>query len=196
VGVGRELNDYTATAAQRNGLPQALSASEPGERHLDEAAATTFGIDFLETLLFLSLLDNADRSDEETQNDCHKSVNGRKRIFQRIVRERRYGRDAEIRRNGGVEALRKRCVLAEASPLLKVGRAKVAAAVELVLEGDPVRGGQRGPLLLELAALPQGEEPDHAADDGDEDRVDDEEPVEDDEADCDMVPLHDRSQRH
>lgn len=66
----------------------------------------------------------------------------------------------------------------------------------LILNGDPVLGGQRGPLNLELGALPQGEEPDHAADDGDENRVDDKEPVEDNEADCDVVPLHDRSQRH
>jgi len=127
-----------------------------GHRHLDEAAAATFGIDFLETLLFLSLLDNTERSDEETQNDCHKSVNGRKRVFQRVVREDRYGRDTEIRRKvTDGEALRERGVLAEVAPELSVGHGKVAATVELVLDEDPVRCRQRGPLLLELTALPQ-----------------------------------------
>jgi hypothetical protein len=61
--------------------------------NLDEAAATTFGVDFLEALLFLSLnhrcvsdgttrsrsdgylLDNTERRYEETQNDCHEAIN-------------------------------------------------------------------------------------------------------------------------
>jgi len=166
------------------------------QRDLDKAAATTLGIDFLKALLFLSLFDNTERSDEETQNDCHVSVNGRKSVFQRIVCEQRYGCNTEVGRNVDGKALRECGVLAEVAPDLSVGHGEVAAAMVLVLNSDPVRRRQRSPLLLELVTLPQGKEPDHAANDDDSDRVHDEEPVEDDEAECDVVPLHDRPQRH
>lgn len=71
-----------------------------------------------------------------------------------------------------------------------------AEQTHLILEGDPVSGRQRGPILLELVALAQGEEPDDRADGGDEQSVDNEEPVEDDEANGDMISLHDCSEGH
>jgi len=164
--------------------------------NLDEAAATTFGVDFLEALLFLSLLDNTERRYEETQNDCHKAINGRKRVLKGVVREGRNARNTKVRRYCGVEALCKSRVLAKAAANLGVGRGEVAAAAELILEGDPVSGRQRGPILLELVALAQGEEPDDRADGGDEQSVDNEEPVEDDEANGDMISLYDCSEGH
>lgn len=66
----------------------------------------------------------------------------------------------------------------------------------LVLDGDSVSGAQRKPLGVEFVPLPQGEEPDHAANYDDGDRVDDQEPVKDDEAGCDVVALHDSSDGH
>lgn len=164
--------------------------------NLDEAAATTLGVDFLEALLFLSLLDNTDRRYEETQNDGHETINGRKRVLKGVVREGRNARNTKVRCDCGVEALRKSRVLAKAAANRGVGRGKVAAAAELILESGLVSEGQRGPFLLELVALAQGEEPDHGADGGDEASVDNEEPVEDDEANGDMIPLHDCSEGH
>jgi len=164
---------------------------------LDEASATTFGIDPLETLLFLSLLDNTDRSNEKTQDDSHEAIHGRERILKRVVREGSDGGDAEICSDVDVKAVGEILGGAKCSANLNsIGRVEISTAVELVLKGNSIIGAQRRPLCVEFVALPQGEEPDHAADDGNEDAVDNQEPVEDHEANCNMVPLHDGSERN
>ena len=66
----------------------------------------------------------------------------------------------------------------------------------LILECDPVTRRKSYPFGLELVALPQREEPDQAADDNNDDRVNDEDVVENDEADGDVVSLHDSSKGH
>jgi len=166
------------------------------KRGLDEAAATTFGVDLLETFLFLSLLDNAERSDEETQNDGHKPINGRESVLKGIVRECGDGSDTEIGRDVGIEVVGKVRGHAEPAKDWIICRVEIPTALELILEGESVIGAQRRPFEMEFVALSEREEPDDAADNGDDEGVDDQEPVQDNEADGDVVPLHHGSNRH
>jgi len=175
-------------------LGEAIIGSFKSKGDLDEASATTFGIDLLESLLFLPLLDNTERRDEETQNDGHETINGRESVFKSVVREGSDRSHAETGRDVG-QAGDKGWRGAEPARL-SVRRVEVSTALELVLQGDSVIGRQRRPLDVEFVALPQGEEPDDGANNDDDDGIDDEEPVEDDEADCNMIPLHNGSDGH
>jgi len=139
---------------------------------LDEASSTTLGIDFLEALLFFPLLDNTERSDEETQDNGHETVNGRESVFKRVVREDSDGSNTETGRdvNGGqaVDDI----LGTKPANLGAIRPVEVSTAAELILEGDSVGGGQRQPLLVKFIPLPQGEEPDHTANNSDEDGID------------------------
>jgi len=60
---------------------------EDGLAVSDEASAPAFAVDLLEPLVILSLLDDAERREEETYHYCHEPVDSCEDVIQGCVRK-------------------------------------------------------------------------------------------------------------
>jgi len=156
---------------------------------LYEASATSLLVNLPETLPFISLVDDAKRQKEQAQGNRHPTVNGRKHVVQSNIGELSDGADTEVA-SGIVGLLYERGVLTErASDLNNVGRREVATAFQLVLNCNNISGRLFAVGDEEVVALPEGKEPDDSPNAKDPKRVDNEDPVENNEPEGDVVRL-------
>lgn len=156
---------------------------------LYEASATSLLVNLPETLRFFSLVDDAKGQKEQAQGNRHPTVNGRKYVVQSNIGELSDGADAEVA-SGIVGLLDERGVLTErASDLNNVGGAEVTTAFQFVLNCNNVGWRLLAVGDEEVVALPEGKEPDDTANANYGNRVQDEDPVENDEPDGNVVWL-------
>jgi len=165
-------------------------------RALNEAAAATLLVNAPEAFLFLPLVDDAHRCEEQQNDDRHVAINRAENIVEGHISERGDGCDAEV---AGciVGLLDKRRVRAELTTNYgKVGRIEVTTALELVLDLDPRLIRQVGEDSVIVGALLEGVEPDEGADHDDKDTVDEEDPVEEDKTTKNMSWLNNCADRN
>jgi len=99
---------------------------------LHEALTTSLGVNFLETLDFLSPLHNAHSSEEQPDDDGHEPINSAENVVQRHVRELGDRSNAEtVCSHGGS------CIGAEVTTERDlVGGIRIATASERILNLD------------------------------------------------------------
>lgn len=158
---------------------------------LHEALPSPLRIDLLEPFVLVSLLDHTQSSKEETEYDCHITIDGCEDIVEGHIREVGDGLNAEV---GGdvwveIEIVNKVLAGAEVAYFRKVGGVKVAAAFEHVLEAFARLRCSCDPQCMEIVSLLEGKKPNKAANDDNTDSVNYEHIVGDDQANSDMVAL-------
>jgi len=156
---------------------------------LHESSSTAFCVDLLESLFLLSLVDNAESSHEETQNNGHEPIDSGENGIQSVVGLERYG--------GHTERLRLcdkgRIGTERSAHLYKICSVEVATTLEHILDFNPSDGTLLRPNCVEVDPLAKSEEPDEGAGNGQVNHVTDEQPVQEDKASGDMVSLNNGS---
>lgn len=194
------MNGSTIVAGAKSGEKNEMRGLGGGRKsgkvrvacRLDEAPAAAFGVDPLEPLDLLPHFDDTEGGHEETDRNRHETINGSENIVQGDIAIRGDGCDAEVLQHSRVQLVGLLLARAEvASNGDQVRRIEVAAARELVLKRNATRLREASPHLMKLCALAERVEPHEGTDDGDSDGVENETPVEGNEADRNVVTLDD-----
>jgi hypothetical protein len=156
-----------------------------GDEGLHETSSTTLRVDFLESLFLLSLVDDTHSSHEETQKNGHEPVNGGENGIQCVVGLLRYGRHAERFRLRDESRIDAEC----SAYLHKVRSVEITATLEHILDCNPGTGNLLGENRMEVYPQAKSEEPDECAGNGQINHVGDEQPVQENEATGNVIPL-------
>jgi hypothetical protein len=159
--------------------------SKDGVRGSDEATSAALGIDFPEPFGLFALLHDTKRCNEQARSDGGEPPDRCKRLVQQVVRL--VGklvhapfcniRDLKCRAHGTTN--------------FHIGAIAVTTAIPLVLQCDTRLSGHGVPHFLIVDLYFEGAEPEDRREEYSKGRVEDEEPVEDDETDGYVVPLDD-----
>jgi len=165
---------------------------EENTMNLHESSSTPFSVNFLESLIFVSLLDHAKGGKQKTEHDGHKAVDRGKHIVEGDVRKAGKGSNTEAAGGIGVEAVDEVLRYAEvATNLWNISPVEVATTFEMVLDGDSHRRRRLRPGQVEIGSLAEGVEPDETSDNNNADCIYQKSVVENDQAEGDVVALDD-----
>lgn len=161
-----------------------------GRWPLYEASATAFSINFLESLVFVPLLDNAEGGKKQTEDNRHHTINGSEDVVKSVVRKCSERSNATLRsilQRGGEFNGRAEATDGNAGVVGKC----VTTTLEMILDSDASRFTRSKEADEEVSTLLQSEEPDECANDQDNNSIQDQDPIENNKTDSDMVALHD-----
>jgi len=182
----RNENNHEDGQKQGDGMYSRTETMEEERREgLHEPSSTTLRVDFLESLFLLSLVDDAESSHEETQNNGHEPVNGGEDGVQSVVSLLRNGCHTERFRLCDKGGIGTEC----SAHLHEIRSVEVTTTLEHILDCNPGTGSLLRENRVEVCPQAKSKEPDVCAGDSQINHVGDEQPVQENEATGNVVPL-------
>jgi len=157
----------------------------------NETFASTLSVNLLETFTFCPLVDHAEGCEEESYDNGHEAVYSRKRVIQCVVRKCCNGVDTKASRRSIVVGDHDESWVSAKTPSYFSGIIciKIPTTLELILEDDAICHAQLDKQRMEIIAFAKGEEPDPGTDKRDDYGIDNECPVENHQAQSNMIGL-------